>query len=61
MAPPPVAQASPPAKKPAASKPVGAKPAPRSAPAADGGAPKWLIPVIALVVIAAVAAFLLLK
>ena len=65
-----------PAPKPAApapvkpaSKPVGgqasappkSKPAPKPAPAADGGAPKWLIPVIALVVIAAVAAFFLLK
>ena len=50
-----------PAAKPPASKPAGAKPAPKPAPAADGGAPKWLIPVIALVVIAAVAAFFLLK
>ena len=50
-----------PAAKPPASKPAGARPAPKSAPAADGGAPKWLIPVIALVVIAAVAAFFLLK
>ena len=45
-----------PAKKPAASKPAAAKAAP-----AEGGAPKWLIPVIVLVVIAAVAAFFLLK
>src|SRR5690349_10631137 len=50
-----VGQASSPVKKPAAAKPA-AKPAP-----AEGGAPKWLIPVIVLVVIAAAAAFFLLK
>jgi pSer/pThr/pTyr-binding forkhead associated (FHA) protein len=64
-APAPVAPApSKPASKPAgaqAAAPAKAKPAPKSAPAAGGGAPKWLIPVIALVVIAAVAAFFLLK
>jgi hypothetical protein len=58
-------QASAPAAAPAASKPApskpAAKPAARKAPEPAGGAPKWLIPVIALVVIAAVAAFFLLK
>ena len=53
-----------PAAKPAPGKPA-AKPAPKPrpapAPAAEGGAPKWLIPVIALIVIAAIAAFFLLK
>ncbi|HVX89915.1 MAG TPA: FHA domain-containing protein [Gemmatimonadales bacterium] len=68
------APAAAPAAKPAArpaetSAPRPAKPAakrapetgaPRPAPA-EGGAPKWLVPVIALVVIIAVAAFFLLK
>jgi len=56
---PAVGQASPPVSKPAAAKPA-AKPAAKKAPE-PAGAPKWLIPVIALVVIAAVAAFFLLK
>jgi pSer/pThr/pTyr-binding forkhead associated (FHA) protein len=50
------------------SKPAAPKVAPKSAPAskkaaapAESGTPKWLIPVIALVVIGAVAAFFLLK
>ena len=52
-----------PAPKPRAQAlaPAKARPAPKSAPAAEGGAPKWLIPAIALVVVAAVAAFFLLK
>lgn len=61
-APAPVAAAAP-APKPAAApakKPAANKPAPKPAPA-EGGAPKWLIPVIVLVVIAAAAAFFLLK
>jgi hypothetical protein len=41
-------------------KPAASKPAAKAAPA-EGGAPKWLVPVIALVVIIAVAAFFLLK
>jgi len=50
-----------PAAKPAASKPA-AKPAPAAKKApAESGAPKWLIPVIALVVIGAIAAYFLLK
>ena len=53
-APAPKAAASKPAAKPAA------KPAPKAAPA-EGGAPKWLIPVIVLVVVIAAVAFFLLK
>src|SRR5690349_18518504 len=48
-----------PAPKPAP-KAAAAKPAPKAAPA-EGGSPKWLVPVIALVVVIAVAAYFLLK
>ncbi|HET7041526.1 MAG TPA: FHA domain-containing protein [Gemmatimonadales bacterium] len=59
-APAPVAPVAKPAPAKPAAKPA-AKSAPKPAPAAGGGAPKWLIPAIILVVILGAVAFFLLK